>query len=267
MTALGSGDGGPDRESLALEGHDVTLYRGGSGAPLVYLHDVFGPLWEGLPQRLARGRTVAMPALVGFPGSTYREDLETMEDLAFWTLAFLEQRGLVGNDVVGEGFGGWLAAEVASRWPSTFRRLVLVAPFGLRLGSAPPGGLFELRSAKLREALFADPSSALAMRLAPDMPESMEAFEYKLTADRAAARFAWRPYLHNPKLATRLARVTAPALIVWGTADRMLPPSYADAWRKALPNAEVALVEGGAHALGLEHAEAAAVPIETFLSR
>jgi len=257
----------PDRESLAIDGHEVALYRGGTGAPLVHLHDVFGPLWEGLPERLARNRTVVLPALAGFPGSTYREDLDTMEDLAFWTLALLEQRGLVGSDVVGEGFGGWLAAEVASRWPATFRRLVLVAPFGIRLASAPPGALFELRAAALRKALFAEPESAIAVRLSPDLPESMESFEYKLTADRAAARFAWRPYLHNPKLASRLPRVKAPALIVWGTADRMLPTAYGEAWRQALPNAEVALVEGAGHAVGLERPDAAAERIETFLSR
>jgi len=252
------------RDTLTVDGETVTLYRGGAGRPLVFLHDVLGPFWEGLPERLARTSTVVMPALVGFPGSTYREDLDTMEDLAFWALTLLEKRGLLGCDVVAEGFGGWLAAEVASRWPAALGRLALLAPFGLRLASAPPGPLFECRPEKLRAALFADPRSPLAQRHAPDMPTSMEEFEWKLTADRAAARFAWRPYLHNPKLARRLARVTAPALILWGAEDRLLSSVYADAWASALPHGRAEVMPGAGHAIGLEQPDAAATRIERF---
>ena len=255
----------PERESLAIDGHDVTLWRGGAGAPLVFLHDVLGPLWEGLPEQLARRRTVVLPALLGFPGSTYREDLDTMEDLAFWTLALLEQRGLRGADVVAEGYGGWIAAEVATRWPDAFGRLVLISPMGLRLASAPPKALFELRGSALRATLFADPDSALAQRLAPDMPSSMEEFETKLTADRAAARFAWRPYLHNPKLPARLARVKSPTLVVWGAENCLLAPAYADAWRKLIAGAEVEIVPEAGHAVGLERPDLVAGRIEAFL--
>ena len=255
----------PEREALAIDGHEVTVWRGGAGTPLVFLHDVLGPLWEGLPERLARRRTVVMPSLLGFPGSTYREDLDTMEDLAFWTLALLEQRGLRGADVVAEGYGGWIAAEVATRWPDAIGRLVLISPMGLRLASAPPKALFELRGPALRATLFADPESALAQRLAPDMPSSMEEFELKLTADRAAARFAWRPYLHNPKLPGRMARVKSPTLIVWGAANRLLAPAYAEAWGKGILGAEVEIVAQAGHMLGLEQPEALTARIELFL--
>jgi len=255
----------PDRESLRIDGHEVTLYRGGAGKPLVYFHDTLGPIWDGLPDRLARRRTVVLPALVGFPGSEYREDLDTIEDLAFWTLALLERRGLIGVDVVAEGFGGWVAAEVASRWPETFARLALLAPFGLRLGAAPPGPLFELREPKLRAALFADPSSAVALARVPDMPTSMEDFEARLIADRAAARFAWRPYLHDPKLGPRLRRVSAPALVLWGAEDRIFAPIYADAWRAALPHGTAEVLPAVGHAIALETPDAAAERIEAFL--
>jgi len=256
----------PAAETLTVDGETVTVHRDGGGPPLVYLHDVLGPLWEGLPTRLTRAHTVVMPALVGFPGSTYREDLDSMEDLAFWMLALLEERGLVGTPVVAEGFGAWVAAEVASRWPDTFSRLALLAPFGIRLASAPPGALFELRGEKLRAALFAEPSSPLAQRHAPDLPTSLEEIEWKLTADRAAARFAWRPYLHNPKLARRLGRVRAPAAILWGADDRIVAASYARAWAAALPHARAEVLPATGHAIGLEQSELAGARIEAFLA-
>ena len=255
----------PAPESLAIDGHDVTLWRGGSGAPLVFLHDVLGPLWDGVPDRLARRRTVVLPALLGFPGSAYREDLDTMEDLAFWTLALLEQRGLRGADVVAEGYGGWIAAEVATRWPDAIGRLVLISPMGLRLASAPPKALFELRGAALRATLFADAESPLAQQHAPDLPASLEEFETKLTADRAAARFAWRPYLHNPKLPARLARVKSPSLVLWGAANRLLAPVYAEAWRQRIAGAEIAIVPEAGHMVGLERPDAVVSRIEEFL--
>jgi pimeloyl-ACP methyl ester carboxylesterase len=257
----------PERETLAVDGHEVTLWRGGAGAPLVVLHDVLGPLWEGLPDRLARRRTVVLPSLLGFPGSTYREDLDTMEDLAFWTLALFEQRGLRGADVVAEGYGGWIAAEVATRWPDAIGRLVLVSPMGLRLAAAPPKALFELRGPALRAMLFGDPESALAQRLVPDLPSSMEEIELKLTADRAAARFAWRPYLHNPKLAGRLGRVKSPTLILWGAANRLLAPAYAEAWRSGIAGAEVEIVPEGGHMVGMEQSDQVAARIEAFFRR
>ena len=38
----------------------------------------------------------------------------------------------------------------------------------------------------------------------------------------ADARFAWSPYMHNPKLKGRLHRIRMPTLLLWGTADRIL---------------------------------------------
>ena len=37
------------------------------------------------------------------------------------------------------------------------------------------------------------------------------------------ARLTWKPYMHNPRLAHFLPRVTNPTLIVWGREDRIVP--------------------------------------------
>ena len=42
----------------------------------------------------------------------------------------------------------------------------------------------------------------------------------------AYARLAWSPYMHNPKLKSRLHRIKLPTLFLWGTADRILSESY-----------------------------------------
>ena len=50
-----------------------------------------------------------------------------------WLLAEL---GLTSVSLVGLGFGGWIAAEMASQSPTTYHRLVLVGAMGIK----PPEG-------------------------------------------------------------------------------------------------------------------------------
>ena len=60
------------------------------------------------------------------------------------------------------------------------------------------------------------------------------------------ARLTWeRPY--DPKLAARLHRVRCPTLLLWGAQDRLVPPAYAEAYRKHLPQAELKLIENCGH--------------------
>jgi pimeloyl-ACP methyl ester carboxylesterase len=60
------------------------------------------------------------------------------------------------------------------------------------------------------------------------------------------ARLVWdRPY--DPKLAQRLRRVQCPVLLLWGAGDRLVPPAYAEAYRKHLPQAEVKLLPSCGH--------------------
>jgi pimeloyl-ACP methyl ester carboxylesterase len=195
----------PERESLAIDGYDVTLWRGGSGAPLVFLHDVLGPIWEGLPDRLARKRTVILPALLGFPGSAYREDLDTWRTSRSGRSP-LEQRGLRGADVVAEGYGGWLAAEVGTRWPDAIGRLVLVSPMGLRLASAR-----RKRSSSCVAPRSGDALRRRELRTRP-AARARHADQHGAVRDEAhggprRGPLRMAPYLHNPKLLARLARV------------------------------------------------------------
>ena len=55
--------------------------------------------------------------------------------------------------------------------------------------------------------------------------------------------------------------------MLWGSADRFLPSTYAEAWRKALPEATVEIIPGAGHAVGLEQPDAAGAAITAFLAR
>ena len=46
-----------------------------------------------------------------------------------------------------------------------------------------------------------------------------------------------------------------PTLLLWGEHDRLVPPSYGEAYRKHLPNAEMQVIPGCGH-LGMFEKEA-----------
>jgi pimeloyl-ACP methyl ester carboxylesterase len=63
----------------------------------------------------------------------------------------------------------------------------------------------------------------------------------------ATARYAWSPYMHNPKLKGRLHRINIPTLVLWGDADRILTEAYGRAYCAAIPGARFETVARAGH--------------------
>jgi pimeloyl-ACP methyl ester carboxylesterase len=53
--------------------------------------------------------------------------------------------------------------------------------------------------------------------------------------------------MHDPALAPRLDDLTVPTLVVWGTADGLLPVQLGTRWVQLLPDARLVLLEGAGH--------------------
>ena len=52
------------------------------------------------------------------------------------------------------------------------------------------------------------------------------------------------------------SRLTMPTLLLWGTADRLIPGEQASVWAELIPEAEVRTVPGAGHLLFNESQEA-----------
>jgi pimeloyl-ACP methyl ester carboxylesterase len=162
--------------------------------------------------------------------------------------------------------GGWIAAELATRYPDRVKRLVLGCPAGLWLAEHPMTDMFALmrRPERLRPILFHDSDSALAQMLVPAEPAEEQMIEaYK--AMTATARLAWNPPGHNPKLAARLARIKSPALIIWGDDDRLIPTAYANEWARHLAVARVEIIKDCGHMIMFEGEDEFVRAITRFL--
>ena len=122
-------------ETVHVAGTALHLTRGGSGAPLLVLHHDIGspeqlPFYDALAQRF----TVLRPAHPGYDRSERPDWMRSVRDVAVVYQWLLGARELAagGLSLVGLGFGGWIAAEMATMAPRAFRRLVLVGAMGIK---------------------------------------------------------------------------------------------------------------------------------------
>ena len=241
----------------------IQYQRGGSGPTLVYLHSATGE-GLGLPllDELAGSFDVVAPMFPGFGESEGIDEIDDMEDAVFHLLDLFEQLGLERPLLMGLSLGGWMAAEVATRYPDRLSGLVLVNAVGLHLDDAPIKDIFGRSPGEMAEDMFADQSHPMAMMMkALDAYRSDPAQFGTLTFDMikpmvqtmaATAKLGWDPYLHNPKLRRRLPRVTTPTLVVRGTKDTLVPRAHAEVYASEIPGARLVEIDDAAHLLPIE---------------
>jgi pimeloyl-[acyl-carrier protein] methyl ester esterase len=206
---------------------------------------------------LGRGPLQAVAAALGgafidLPG--YGETpLETGFDRA---VANIAERLPPGAALAGWSLGAQLALAVAARVPAKVGRLLLIAgtaSFVQRAGwpdAMPPATLSEFAA-----AIAADPAAMLPrfvggfnrgdakakavtteiLRLASPLP----------TGDVLASGLAW---LRDVDLRSEAPRVTAPALLLHGAADPLMPLAAAEALAALIPGARLCALDGCAHA-------------------
>jgi pimeloyl-ACP methyl ester carboxylesterase len=81
----------------------------------------------------------------------------------------------------------------------------------------------------------------------------------------ATARYAWSPYMHDPKLKGRLHRVDVPTLILWGDSDRILSEPYGRAYAAAIPSARFEMIAKAGHFPHLDQPEEFARRVHAFM--
>jgi pimeloyl-ACP methyl ester carboxylesterase len=212
---------------------------------------------------LAREYRVYAPLLPGFGRSTGLDLLEDQFDLFFHGFDVLEALGIERPYVVGESMGGWLAAEMAALRPKDVGRLALAAPIGLWRDEAPVADLFGHMVHEMVPLLFDDASgpAAQSMRALTQLysdkddrsEEQIEALIAIARGFRTAAKFLF-PIPENG-LERRLARITAPTLVLWGAGDRFIAPLYAGIFGERIAGARVHVVPGAGHLIALERPE------------
>jgi pimeloyl-ACP methyl ester carboxylesterase len=202
------------------------------------------------------GRPPSVAQLLTRSPRAARYSLGDMADDAAGLLSELE---LAPAHVIGASMGGMIAQTLAARHPQSVRSLVsIMSNTGSRRSGQPALRVYSIflrRPARGREAFIAHMERLFTVIGSPGFPRDVE--DLHAVATESYERD------HNPEGPGRqlaaiiaggnrtaeLARITAPTLVIHGTADPLIAPSGGRATARAIPGAELVMIEGMGHDL------------------
>ena len=242
-------------------GPQLTLVRGGEGAPLVWLHGMAAPAPDDpVLNALAQTFDVIAPSMPGIAGLEEMAELPTLHDLVLLYDSLLEALGIETAVLAGHGFGGLLAAELAALAPRRARALVLVSALGLWSDEHPVEDIFALRQPQVEELIWSGARSR--PEKAPTAEEdAVEAYIRFANSLGAMANYTWP--IPDRGLHRRLYRVASPALVLGARADAWIPAAYAKDFAAAITGARHGSLEGS-HMAPYEDPAAFAQAIASF---
>jgi pimeloyl-ACP methyl ester carboxylesterase len=253
--------------TVVSDGITLDVMALGAGPTVLLLHGVEGAAANGpFAQRLAEDRQVVAPSHPGFDLSPRPDWCDSVDDLAYLYLDYLDRLDAPSVVLVGLQFGGWLAAEIAVRSCARLSHLVLVDPVGIKVGGREDrdiADVFALPRAELDALVFASPENGPG-----DLTTAPEADVLRIARnEEALALYGWEPYLHNPRLRRWLHRIGVPSLVVWGEHDRIVSPSYGRAFADEIPRSSFELVDSAGHRPQIEQPDRLAALIRDFTGR
>jgi pimeloyl-ACP methyl ester carboxylesterase len=253
------------------QGHIETRVEiGGDGSPLVFLHGPWGLIGDrDFLALLAADRRVHAPwhpgTSPGNPEAIHR--LDDWLDLVVYYGEVFDRLGLERPALVGHSFGGMLACEIAAAMPGRVRALVLIDPLGLWRADLPVRNWMILPEDQRNAALFADPAGPAAARFfaVPADPAGRVAAQAGFTwAQACTGKFVWP--LPDKGLNKRIHRITTPTLILWGDADGVIAPAYAQDFAERIVGAYVHMIADAGHLPQVEQPHETARLVHEFLT-
>lgn len=218
---------------IAVQDHDRTrtfllLHGGGGVATMAGFADL-------LAER-TRSR-VLLPTHPGFNGTPKAAELADVTALAKAYVAMLDHLDVSNVTVVGNSFGGWLAAEIALLHSPRVSGAVLVDGIGIEVDGHPLADVRGKTIAEIQQFSFHDPAKAPKPPVGSSGP----------SPDVVALVGYTGPTMSDPTLAERLSKVDIPAHVLWGESDRIADPQYGEAYASAIPGATFTVLPRTGH--------------------
>ena len=237
---------------------------------VVFLHGLSG-CWqnwlESMPPLAADHRVIALD-LPGFGESPMPADPISVSGYARTVVELLDRLGVSQATIVGNSMGGFVACEIAIRFPARVRRLVLASPAGLSLrhmrherkrglraraenllffglGRLAAHTDLVVRSRRLRRGLL------LLVAAHPERLAGPLILEQAHGAGKPGFDDALEAMTAYP-IRDRLGEIACPVLVVWGEEDRLVPVRDAAEFAWLIPDARKILYPDTGHMVMLE---------------
>ena len=251
------------QSTAEIAGTKLHMARAGGGRPVLVLHHDIGtvdqlPFYDALANRF----DVLVPHHPGYGRSERPTWLRHPRDIAAMYQWLLADFGLRQVSLVGLGFGGWVAAEMASLAPTDFASLALVGPLGIKPASGEIADQAIVSYIDYAKLFFHD-QAAFERVYGSVSTDQLEAWDL---CREMSFRIAWKPYMYNQTLPHLLGGVRARSLVAWGDQDMVVPCSTAEQWVAALPNAHREIVRNSGHAVEMEQPAELAHLVSSFIA-
>lgn len=256
-------------EILAAGGGKLDVEQAGSGRPLVLLHSLLTDrsAFERVVPRLAANRRLILVNLPGYGASSPAgEDVENHADriAGLFPALRLQPR----TDVLGNGFGGFIALSLATRHGAAFDRLVIADA----LAAFPEAAKLPLRNlaAKVAQEGMAGALDAAIQRMFPPafiaanpgiVAERREALAKADPACFRAACLALARLDFGPVLGT----IRNPTLVMAGALDQTTPTALVRELSTRILGAEFLEIPGCGHCPQIEDPDAFVEAVNGFL--
>ena len=219
-------------------GSTVQVVKGGSGNPLLILHEEMGhPGWMSFHESLSQGYELTIPSHPGFGDSPYIDWIMNMRDLAGWYLTALDDMGIEQTNLMGFSFGGLAGRRDGNDGPQTVQQARARQPNGHKAAVGGdirhvPGGSEGVSDREL-------PRPGRTLRSSrPSAPRSRRPSRSSTGRSPGSRRvvLTWRPYMHYAALPHLLRRLrNLPTQIVWGRENPIVPLSASQVYHESVP--------------------------------
>jgi 3-oxoadipate enol-lactonase len=229
----------------------VNAAQSGEGPALFLFHSLLSDRasFEAIAPDLSRSYRVIIPELPGFgKSSAVLGGLAEVAD----RMAEAVTDAADGGDVtaLGNGYGGFVALQMAIRHPDIASRLVL-ADCGAAFSEPGREAFRNMAAASRAKGLQAITEVAMRRLFAPEF----QAQHPDLMRDRRAAFLRTDPQVFEAAcealagldLRPQLSQVKIPVLVLVGEHDEATPPPMSVELAAALPNARLKIIPGCAH--------------------
>jgi 3-oxoadipate enol-lactonase len=257
---------------VKMSGADLDVVQAGKGRDLVLLHSLLTDrsAFDLVVPELARTRRLTLVNLPGYGASgPAGEDVESYADRIAAMLAALQLPRQ--TDILGNGFGGFIAVALAARHGAKFDRLIIADA----LGTFPEPAKQPLRNlaAKVAQEGMA---GALDIAIRRMFPEAFIAAHPQVVSERrrvlekeADAKCFQRACLALTKLdfTPILGQIRNPTLVMVEALDQTTPPALARELASGISGAKFLEIPGCGHCPQIENPRAFIDAVSAFLPR
>jgi 3-oxoadipate enol-lactonase len=248
----------------------VNAAQSGDGPPLFLLHSLLSDRasFDAVIARLSRAFRVIVPELPGFGRSAAVDGgLAGVADRI--AEAIRDGAGGAPATVLGNGYGGFVALQMAIRHPDIAGKLIL-ADCGAAFSETGREAFRNMAAASKARGLAAITDVAMRRLFAP----AFQAQHPDLMRDRREAFLRTDPEVFRAActalaeldLRPRLGRVKVPVLVLVGEHDEATPPPMSHELAAGLPQASLTIIPGCAHVPQLQSPEVFLEAIGGFLA-